>query len=160
MIRTVLKLKSTPTEAKSYALKLLSYRSRSEKEMRERLKKKGFSNEQIRDTIKFLSHTGLINDRLLATDLMTYSVRRKSLGRMGIRMFLTKRGIDSELIESALADHTEEKEMASALELMDRKLRVLEKYPQKTVKRRLLGMLRRRGFSGSVIHRALNTLKH
>jgi SOS response regulatory protein OraA/RecX len=43
---------------------------------------------------------------------------------------------------------------------MDRKLRVLEKYPQKTVKRRLLGMLRRRGFSSSVIHKVLNTLKY
>ena len=57
-------------EAKSYALKLLGYRSRSEKEMTERLKKKGFDGTVINSVVKFLKDTGLIKDEALAAELL------------------------------------------------------------------------------------------
>ena len=56
-------MKGSRADAKTYALKLLGYRSRSKKEMLERLKRKGFESGQINAAIKFLEDTDLINDK-------------------------------------------------------------------------------------------------
>ncbi|MBI4682427.1 MAG: regulatory protein RecX [Nitrospirae bacterium] len=145
--------------AKTYALKLLSYRSRSKKEMLERLGRKGFDSSQIDSVIKFLEDTGLINDRLLASDLVKYSTERRPLGKKGIAMLLAKRGIDRELADKTLSVHTAEMEDAAALEFVERKMKTLKNYPENVIKRRLWGMLQRRGFSIEVIIRVVNSVR-
>ncbi|KKL51559.1 hypothetical protein LCGC14_2294300, partial [marine sediment metagenome] len=54
-----LKLKGSPAEAKTYALKLLSYRARSRKELLERLVGKGFGSSQIKEAVDSLVDAGL-----------------------------------------------------------------------------------------------------
>lgn len=151
-------LKGSSAEARAYALKLLSYRSRSRKEMLERLKRKGFAKVQINSTITFLEDTGLINDETLASTLFSHSVERKSLGKQGINLLLAKRGINRELIDKTLAAHTEEMEKKAALEFVGKKMNTLKNYPEDVVKRRLWGMLRRRGFSTDVIKRVIDAI--
>ncbi len=55
-------MKGSRADAKAYALRLLSYRSRSKKEMFERLERKGFDSGEINRAVKSLEDTGLIND--------------------------------------------------------------------------------------------------
>ncbi len=153
------KLKGSLAEAKAYALKLLGYRSRSRKEMLERLKLKGFSEEQIKSTISFLEATDLINDEDLASELFRHSVENKSLGKIGIRGFLARRGIEKDLIEKNLSDHTTEIEEKSALKFIEKKLRAMNSYPEEIIRRKLWGMLQRRGISGDVIKRTLKSIK-
>jgi len=148
-------LRGSPADIRTAALKLLSYRARSRKEMAEKLQQKGFGSGQIEDLIKLLEAAGLINDRTLAADLLRYAVERKSLGAKGIRMFLARRGIDRELIEKTMAAHPPESEAHAALEFAEKKLRTLKKYPPDIVRRRLWGMLQRRGFSSEVIHKSI-----
>ena len=95
--KAVRRLKGSLAEVRGYALKLLNYRSRSRKEMRERLGKKGFDQDHINDVMEFLERAKLINDELLASDLFRLSTERKYLGCMGVRIFLTSRGIPKEL---------------------------------------------------------------
>lgn len=152
-------MKGSRADAKTYALKLLGYRSRSKKEMLERLKRKGFESGQINAAIKFLEDTDLINDKALASDLFKHSSERKSLGKRGIRMFLAKRGIDNELIEKTLSTHTTDMEEKAAVEFVEKKLGYLNDYPENVIKRRLWGMLQRRGFSIDIIRRALNSIR-
>src|SRR4030042_1327808 len=56
-------------KARQYALKLLSYRGRSVRELQERLKMRGFPEHVASSAINHLQHTGLINDLALADDL-------------------------------------------------------------------------------------------
>jgi len=126
--------------------------------MSERLRKKGFADEEINSTVKFLEDTGLINDRTLASDLFRYSMGSRALGKRGIRALLLKRGIDRGLVDETLSDHTEESEQGSALEFVESRMRTLNKYPEDVVKRRLWGMLQRRGFSAGVIIKAINSV--
>ncbi|MEK7712781.1 MAG: RecX family transcriptional regulator, partial [Nitrospirota bacterium] len=56
-------------DAIRYAYRLLSYRDRSEKELTNKLKWKGFSEEIIQQTINHLSEKGFINDTALALSL-------------------------------------------------------------------------------------------
>ncbi len=145
-------------DAKTYALKLLGYRARSRKELLEKLKRKGFDNGQIEHTIKFLENAALIDDKALASDLFRHSIERRSLGKRGIRMFLTRRGIDRELIEDTLAVYSMDMEEEAAREFVERKLKTLKNYPGDVIKRRLWGMLHRRGVSIDVINRVVNSI--
>ncbi len=151
-------LKGSPADAKRTALKLLSYRSRSRKELHERLERKGFESGQITEVITLLEHAGLINDKALASDLLAYSMERKYLGKKGIRMFLMKRGIDRELIDKTLSLLSPDMEDRTALALVEKKMDALGNVPNNVAKRRLWGMLQRRGFPFEVISRAVNSV--
>jgi regulatory protein len=151
-------LKGSLVEARKYALKLLNYRSRSKKEMFERLKRRGFDDEQINNTLEFLEKAGLIKDEALAPGLFRNAIEKRCLGRRGIEMFLYKRGIERELINETLSSHTREMEEGAALRLVEKKLKTLKNYPRDVVKRRLCGMLQRRGFSSDTIKMIIRKL--
>ena len=144
--------------ARSYAYKLLSYRSRSRKEMLERLRAKDFESDDINAVMEFLEKANLINDAELASELLSYSARSKPLGKNGIRMLMFKRGLDKGLIDETLSGHTTEMEEEAAMEFAERKARVLNNYPEKVARRRLWAMLQRRGFSSGVIRRAVDSV--
>jgi regulatory protein len=152
-------LKDSRAEAKAYALKLLSYRSRSRKEMVDKLKRKGFSATLSKSTINFLEGAGLMDDKALASELFSFSTENKHLGKRGIRMFMTERGISKELIDKILSKHSFEMEEKAAKELLDNKLRTLQDYPNNVIKRRIWSMLQRRGFSFDVMNRVIRLIK-
>jgi len=127
--------------------------------MLQKLKQKGFSSAHRENTMEFLERSGLINDEILALELFRYSTERKSLGKNGVRMFLVKRGIEKPLIDTVLHDHSDDMEEKSAREFVERKLRTLKNYPEQTVRRRLAGMLQRRGFSTDVIYKIIHSIK-
>ena len=153
-----LRPKDPRTAARSYAFKLLSYRSRSRKEMLDRLRTKGFESEDIDVVMKFLEKSNFINDAELASELFSYSTGSKPLGRNGIRMFMLKRGIDKALIDETISGHTAEMEEKTAMEFAERKSRILNNYPTKVARRRLWAMLQRRGFSAGVIRKAVDSI--
>ena len=152
-------MKGSLAEVRGYALKLLNYRSRSRKEMLERLGKKGFAQNHINDVMEFLERAKLINDELLASDLFRQSTERKYLGCMGVRMFLTSRGIPKELIDKTMSVHTREMEEVSARHFIEKKRNSLNRHPENVVKRRLWGMLQRRGYSISVISKLMREIE-
>lgn len=144
--------------ARSYAYKLLSYRSRSRKEMLDKLRRKGFETADINAVMEFLEKSGLINDAELALELFSYSAGSKPLGKNGIRMLMLKRGLDKGLVEETLSAHNAEMEEKTAMEFAERKSRVLKNYPAKVARRRLWAMLQRRGFSADVIRKAVDSV--
>lgn len=151
-------MKGSQTDAKGYALKLLGYRARSKREMIERLQGRGFDDECIGTVVAFLESSGLINDEALVSDLYHHAVENKALGRSGIRMFLSRRGIPKDLIDAALVSHTGEAEEKAALKFARRKMKTLQRYPDDVVKKRLWGMLQRRGISKGIIYRVVNSV--
>jgi len=126
--------------------------------MLEKLRRKGFDDGLIHSTIEYLSAIGLMNDEALASDLYRLTTDYKSLGKKGIRTFLLKRGIDKDLIDTTLSEHTSEIEEKTALEFAEKRLETLKRYPRDVVKRRLWGLLQRRGFSFDVIKRVVNSI--
>jgi regulatory protein len=150
--------KDSLAEVRVYSLKLLSYRARSTKEMLDKLRRKGFDENHIKDAVEYLQRTGLIDDEALASDLYRQSTEYKSLSKHGTRQFLAKRGIDRKLIDKAVSAHTPEIEEKAAFKLVEKKIRTLKKYPEDVVRRRLWGMLQRRGFSIDIINRAINSI--
>ena len=141
-------------KAKQYSLKLLSYKGRSEKELKERLKKKGIKGDVISSTILYLKNIGLVNDMSLAETLKREALTRKMLSYFGARNFMLRRGIPKSIIDSVLSrdDNTD---IENAIKLVDKKLRILGTYPADTAKRRLYNLLVRRGYSSGTIMKVL-----
>lgn len=133
--------------ALNYSLKLLSYRGRSERELINRLLMKGYSDDEIKGTLRQLKDKGLIDDRKLALDFMNYAKETKKLGSIGTRNFLLSRGIPEDIIRDMYDDITDEEE--NALRLIEkRNFRVGEK-------RKVYSLLQRKGYSFETIRKVL-----
>jgi regulatory protein len=70
-------------------------------------------------------------------------------------MYLLKRGIPSEVVKQTLHIDISD-ELKNARRLADRKMKALKSYSLTTAKRRLYGLLARRGYSQEVIMHVLN----
>lgn len=139
-------------KALAFSLKLLGYRMRSQRELRQRLSRKGFTRTEEDEAIAKLVGLGYIDDAATARALRDQAERVKLLGHSGARNFLWTRGIGKEDSEQALEGYDEE---AAALKLLERKQRALAGLPIHVARRRLAGYLGRRGFSGESLSRML-----
>ena len=145
----------TETAGLQFAYRLLAYRGRSEKEMRDRMALKGFDEHAIAAVISRLFSQGFLDDRKLAVSLKRYAGETKHLGVGGTRRFLRERGIPGEIIDETL---TALDEADLARKLIEKKMTALRQYPQEKILRRIYGLLSRRGYSAETIRKALSTL--
>lgn len=145
------RLKGSADKARVSALKLLSYRVRSEQEIRERLVGKGFNPEVVETVIKALKGSGLINDKETATSFLRIARETKLLGRRGIRDYLFKRGIPHEIVEEVLEDIDE---IDSAIKATQKWLRH-NSLDDPQAEARLRQYLMRRGYSSDTINEVI-----
>jgi regulatory protein len=133
---------------------LLRYRGRSEKELRERLGKKGHQPEDIEAALVNLRQAGFVDDEALAENLKRQAMTNKLLGFNGARRFMQQRGIPRAVIDRTLA-YNEETELLAVEKLINKKQRTIEKYPEPKRTRSLIGFLLRKGYSQHIIRKAL-----
>jgi regulatory protein len=131
------------------ALNFLSYRPRSEKEVRQNLKNKHQIDEGIIDQIiERLERGGLVNDSSFAELWVENRSEFRPRGRHALRMELRQKGINEEIISQSLVDLDEEQLALEAARKQARKYRQLE---WKEFRKKLTGFLARRGFPYGVI---------
>lgn len=140
-------------KAKDYALKIFTYRPRTEYEFRGKLKEKGFNQQIIQETIAFLKDYDFINDLEFAKRWVESRNKLKPTGSWRLKQELKLKGISEIIIDTVLADITTEGESALAMELA---LKKTNKNPIKEEK--LTAFLVRRGFSGGVIRKTIEQL--
>jgi len=141
-------------KARYYALKLLSYRGRSEKELEGKLREKGFPETVTSSTLHHLKQVGLINDRTLAEALKRQATTAKMLGQKGVRRFMVNRGIPRDIIDSMFISD-EKEDIENAKRLVEKKLRIVRDYPAEKIRRRLYNLLQRKGYSYDTIKMVL-----
>jgi regulatory protein len=141
-------------KVRQYALRLLSYRGRSARELEERLRRKGFPGYVISSTIRHLKHTGLIDDKALAEALKREAMATKFLSQYGAMRFMLARGISREIVDSVFSPDDKE-DIKNANRLVDKKLRIIENLPAGKIKRRLHNLLFRKGYSLETIESVL-----
>lgn len=93
---------------KEKALNYLEYRSHSEKELGQKLKRAGAKEEDIPPVMEFLKEYGFLNDGDYAKRLARDLKNLKKYGKHRIGAELRYRGIDSELVDEALAELDED----------------------------------------------------
>ena len=144
-------------EAKNAALRFLSFRRRTEKEIRDKLKGKGFDEKSIKSTIDKLKGYDLINDSEFATAWVKERLAYKPRGKKLLRQELWKKGIKKEIIDQ-VTDELCQHEDKSALELLEKIKGRYKNLEPRVARRRMYGLLLRRGFSYEAVNHALQSV--
>ncbi len=143
-----LKAEDARERAMQQALLFLSYRVRSEKEIRQNLSKHEIPDEVIEETLEKLRRSGFANDKQFTSAWVENRSTFRPRGRRALAMELRQKGIDDATIESALEGLDEE---ALAYEAGLKKARKLRVQEWSEFRKKMSDFLARRGFSYSVI---------
>lgn len=146
-------------QARLYAIKLIDYRPRCEAEVRKKMKEKGFSSEEIEETIDYLKDNHFLNDEEFARLYIESKLDIKKWGLNRIGYQLGALGVSRETIDKCLDEYRDSTdEYATALALAEKKMASLTKDDREARYRKLSGFLGRKGYSYDVISRILHEL--
>lgn len=132
------------------ALRYLSFRNRSVKELKTFLLGKGYDPEVVSHTLSRLEDVGLLDDRAFAKAWVEERVKAKGMGERLLEQELRQKGIKKEIIRAAVEGLGAEEDRAHAL--AQARLARMKGLDKETAKRRLTGFLQRRGFSGETVY--------
>ena len=130
------------------ALLFLSYRARSESEIRKNLKKHEIPESVIEETLEKLRRDGLANDDQFARAWVENRSTFRPRSRRMMALELRQKGLDDEAMKSTLDDVDDEVLAYDAAQKRAPRFKGLEWSEFRT---KLSGFLARRGFSYSVI---------
>jgi len=137
------------------ALHYLSYRPRSESELRERLRQRGFEGDTQEVVITRLKEQGLVDDVAFAQfwkdNRESFSPRSRWLTKLELR----RKGVANDLIDQVV-DAIDDDDSAYRAALS--KARSLPQSDYQSFRHRLGEYLKRRGFSYGVINRTVERL--
>jgi regulatory protein len=123
---------------------------RSRAELAAKLHQRGIPDAAAERALDRLTEVGLINDAAYAASFVASRHRDRGLGRSALRRELARKGIDRDLAEQALQPIDGDAERSRAAALVARKLDSAMFAGTEAARRRLLGMLARRGYSPAV----------
>jgi regulatory protein len=141
--------------ARQIALRTLAARGRSVAEVRAKLRDRGIDESVVDQEVARLKSEGLLNDFALAEQLVYSLTEHKKLGPVAIRQALVKRKIPGAIIDQVTPGRDDVSEDVIT-QLAEDRMRVLGGLEPEVQKRRLIGFLARRGYSGSEVYRAVD----
>lgn len=144
--------------ARQIVLRKLTAKARTRQELVQALKAKRVPDEAAAEVLDRFVELGLINDSQFARDWVESRQGRRFLSRSALRRELSAKGLDRDEIEVALEPVTSVEELVAARQLVEKKLRSMERLDAQVRYRRLAGALARRGFGSGVISSVLEEL--
>ena len=138
------------------ALALLEFRDRTERELRQKLKEREYSAEEINETVLFLKEYRYLDDEAYVDRYIRSCAARKS--RRQIRADLEHKGVSREIIDLQLQEKTVDED-SQIRKLLQKKGYVPGKRLEPAEYRRIMGALGRRGFSGEAIRKAMESMR-
>lgn len=142
--------KDTTEVALQSALKLIDYRPRAEREIRQKLSQKGFEPEQIEKVIETLRVPNLIQDEKFAASWVESRNEFHPRSHRLMRYELLAKGIENEQIEEALKSSAGDRELAQ--KAANKMVKRLSNLDWLEFRKKLTAHLMRRGFSFEVIN--------
>jgi regulatory protein len=131
------------------ALNFLSYRPRSETEVRRNLRKKGVEEIAVETVIERLTRAGLLNDREFARYWVENRQQFNPRGARALSHELREKGIASSIIAQTLEEDFDQE--IAARKVAEAGARRLAHLDPSEFRRKFKGYMARRGFSYSVI---------
>jgi regulatory protein len=150
-------------EAKRVALRYLSHRPRTAKEVRDKLRNKEFPDSDISQAIGDLERAGLLNDAEFARMYIRDAIAAKAVGRTLMKRKLLLLGVEKSVVEAALDEtfgevNVEESALEAARKFMRKSTATHKPSDMARLKSRLENFLGRRGFSWDTIAPIVRTL--
>jgi regulatory protein len=136
-----------------YALKLISRKRYTQKEMEKKLKGKEFAKgDDIEKVIARLKEYKYINDDEYAKDFIDNRVRFSPRGKRLMALELRKKGVSKEKVKKAISD-SEINEIDLARQILKRKQSSLKKFSGQKRKEKIFMILASKGFEFDTIYK-------
>ncbi|WP_025735479.1 recombination regulator RecX [Mycobacterium genavense] len=143
---------SREEQARALCLRLLTARSRTRAELSGQLAKRGYPGDVSARVLDRLTAVGLVDDRDFAEQWVRSRHTRAGKSRRALAAELHTKGVDKDVIDTALAGIDAGAERDRAEELIRAKLRrETLSGDDARITRRLVGMLARRGYSQNLV---------
>jgi regulatory protein len=139
------------------AMRALDQRMQSSRELRTRLMRKGFDAETIDRALEKLSDYGYLNDERFAELWIENRLAHRPRGKRMLEQELRQKGIERQVVDETVAAMDID-DRAAALELARKRLKSVHGLPLEEQKKKLTGILARRGFDYGVIRTTLETV--
>jgi regulatory protein len=144
-------------QARALAYRYLSHRDRSARETADHLKKKGFEEAVVQETLQFLKEANYLDDRRFAEHWARTRAENRQFGKYRLRQELIGKGLPQDLIDETLDTLFETiKEIDLARAVVEKKMPSMQDLDTDKRKRRLVGLLQRKGFSTDIIYKVLD----
>ena len=140
------------------ALNFLSYRPRSEKEVRQNLVRKGFSESFIERVITRLKELQFIDDAAFARFWVQNREAHSPRSHRALEFELRTKGVNQETLDEAIEETIDQETSATAA--ARKKLRSLRNLDYKDFRQKLGSYLARRGYDYATIKSVVNSLWH
>lgn len=139
----------------NYCLNRLSYRQRSEHELRNSMIRKGYTDENIDIAIDYCKEHGYVDDFKFAESFVQDKTDLNKYGPERIKYDLMLKGVSRQIIDEVLVvDKDEQLEMVR--DIASKKMRTYRNDSKRDIYRKLSGFLQRKGFTYDVISKVVN----
>lgn len=142
----IAELQADETREKAYrhALKFITFRERSEAEVRYNLKKRNLLDEVTTEVLERLRSSGLVDDERFAQTWVENRIEFRPRSRRLLALELRKKGIEEEIIQQAIEQTDDDKSAYQAALKRSHRLKNLE-WP--VFRQKMYGFLTRLGFN-------------
>ena len=140
------------------ALEFLSYRTRSEKEVRDKLKTKQAEPGIIEKVISKLKEKRFINDEEFARQWIENRNRFKPRSLRLIKLELRQKGIEGEILGKVIQDldFNSESELGQAKKLVEKRIDKVRDLPKQEIYQKLGRFLASKGFNWDTVKKAID----
>ncbi|MFP4146012.1 MAG: regulatory protein RecX [Phycisphaeraceae bacterium] len=142
------------------AMHRLARRAMSRRDLDRKLRDLDYEPAVRERVLDRLEELGYLDDAEYGRMVIRDQLARKPAGPFFLKQKLMQKGLDRELIDRLVDEATAELDQAGqAREVAERRLRTLARFDPPTRRRRLYGLLARRGFDSEAISAALEELR-
>lgn len=144
-------------QAKDVIFRYLSFRARSEEELKRHLSRKGFPEATVEAALEWARDYRLIDDNEFAARWVESRKLSKPMGKRRLAHELREKGISEDIVANNLADFSTEEEHGLALSLAEARL---NRATRPIAPEKLMGWLLRRGFPSQLCYKVVLVLKN
>ena len=149
--------------AKNAALRYLSTRPRTEREVRDKLREKEYGEEEIARAIDDLKRSGLLNDEEFSRMYIRDALASRPAGKLLLKKKLLLLGVDKATVDHALHEafqqvNQEDAAMKAATQFMKKTHSTRKNESALKLRNRLTSFLVRRGYTWNLIETVLKGL--
>jgi regulatory protein len=142
--------------ARTIGLRMLEGSPKTRSELATGMARKGVPADAAEAVLDRFVEVGLLDDAAFATAWVDSRHQGRGLARRALASELRKRGIDDDTAGDALSSVSTEDEAVAAQALVRRRLRSMTGLSREVQTRRLVAMLGRKGFGGSMAYRVVS----
>jgi regulatory protein len=136
-------------------LRALTAAPRTQGELAQAMRRKGVPDAAVAEVLRRLADAGLVDDAAFADAWVASRHGGRGLARRALAGELHRRGVDADLVQSALTQVDDEDEVVAATALVRRRMAGTAGLPMPTRVRRLSSMLARKGYPAGVAGRVI-----